>query len=160
MPHNHKRTPEKQQDRTVKRLCISGASLMREALGMEHETRVAQPFPVPHPDAVRALLQVNEERRKASAQGSAARSGKDEVLAKRKAFVGTVTECDGDGMGRLVYCGTDGARYIIRFLRASVMFKVGDLVWFDVKPQAEDDGRNPLAVNVTRYMCSHFHVES
>ena len=103
---------------------------------------------------------VCEDRASASAQNCVARNANNGLFGKTKAFVGTITECDTAGKGRLVYCATDGARYLLRFLRSSVVFKVGDLVWFDVKNQAENEMTNPLAMNVTRYVCSDYYVES
>ena len=89
-----------------------------------------------------------------------ARHATNGLFGKTNAFAGTSTECNEHGKGQLVYCATDGARYILRFLRSSVMFKVGDFVWFDVKNLVEHEMTNPLAMDVTRYVCSDYSVES
>ena len=108
----------------------------------------------------RRNLDVNEAAASALADNVMTTNSETEFIGKNKALVGTITECSRDGKGRLVHCAKDGARYIIRFLRGSSTFKIGDLVWFDVGPQKKDDPRNPLAINVTNYVCYNFNVES
>ena len=103
---------------------------------------------------------VNEAAASALAAKVMTTNSETEFIGNNKALVGTITECSRDGKGRLVHCAKDGARYIIRFLRGPSTFKIGDLVWFDVGTQKENDPRNPLAINVTNYVCSDFNVES